>query len=74
MDKKFRIEIKKFEEYETVGQDYRKTSDTGNPNDGGPVYEYIKFDTTRTRETEVLVMELDELDLKKVVAALILNQ
>lgn len=74
MEKKYRIEIKKIEEYQDVEQDWKKTADTGNPQDGGSVYDYVKHDVTRKRESTELLMELDELDLKKVVSALILNQ
>lgn len=74
MEKKYRIEIKKIEAYEDVASDWKKTADTGNPKDGGSVYEYVKYPVMRNRESTELLMELDELDLKKVVSALILNQ
>lgn len=67
----YSIKITKTEKVPYKAQEYQKIADSGNEKDGKAVYAYVPLETIRDKVTDVLVMEMEELDVKKVVNALI---
>lgn len=50
-------------------KEYRQVADTGNPRDGGKVYEYVAADLPTTVQRDVLTQEVETLDLAAVIKA-----
>jgi hypothetical protein len=73
MAKKYSIKIKLIQDVVITEKPYQVIADTGNEKDNGKVYAYVPREVTRKEESEIFSMELDDLDLKKVVTALIIQ-
>lgn len=73
MDKiiqKYRITITKLETLVKGESEYKKISDTGNKQDGGPVYDYVWREVEREVETNILTQTVDDIDMKDVIKAI----
>lgn len=67
---KYKITITKVDTVIRGESEYKKVADTGNKQDGGPVYDYVWRDVEKEIETNVLTQTVDDLDLKDVIKAI----
>lgn len=65
----YKITIVKVERVEETDRSYEKTSDKGNKDDGGAVYQYVEYPVMKTVETKVFEQTSDEINLKDVIFA-----
>lgn len=67
-----KIEITKTEEIEVTEREYEKVADSGNKEDGGAVYDYVPYKTTKKVSTTILQQEIedDQVDIKAVIKAI----
>ena len=64
------IKITKVFEEQQLEREYHRVADSGNVQDGGPVYEYVdKGVKTVKRETDIFKQELECDSIKHIVAA-----
>lgn len=65
----FRIEITETRTETKRRKEYQLIADTGNPRDGGRVFDYIEADLPTEVRRAVLTQEVDTLDLGAVIKA-----
>ena len=65
----FKITIEETSSKTEPREEYVKTSNTGNPKDGGPIYEWQKGDHIVERNHTVYEQRVDELDIWNVIEA-----
>lgn len=65
----YRIEITHVTKEEVSGKEYHRVADTGNPRDGGPVYDYVPCDKVAEHRRTVLLQEVASLDIAAVIRA-----
>lgn len=65
----YKIKITKTERRKYEGREYQQVSDTGNPRDNGPVYDYVPLEKEEEIETTVLSQSLEEIDLPRIIKA-----
>lgn len=66
----YRITIERVTREPKVQRTWQKVADSGNPKDGGVVYDYAEYPGEEINRVEVLKQELEEVDLKVVIRAL----
>lgn len=64
------ITITKIEEKPTIEQKYQQVANSGNPRDGGPIYEYVPVETVRKVEMELLKQCVEKINLVDVICAI----
>lgn len=67
---RYKIIITKIDRVVKGESEYKKVADTGNKQDGGPVYDYVWREVEKEVETNVLTQEVDDLDLRDVIKAI----
>lgn len=67
---RYKITITKIDRVVKGESEYKKVADTGNKQDGGPVYDYVWREVEKEVETNVLTQEVDDLDLRDVIKAI----
>lgn len=66
----FRVEIVEVTERQTTRHNYQKVADSGNPRDGGAIYEHIPLAGVENVERKVLTQEVETIDLPSVIRAI----
>jgi hypothetical protein len=67
----FEVTIKRIEAVEERGREWKQVADSGNPRDGGPVYEYVYAPGVRQQDRVILRQEVEQLDVNAVVLAVL---
>ena len=70
MKSRFTVKIVETEYVTHLVSEYQRTADSGNPRDGGPVYEYVTLEKSNPYERVRLLQEVDKIDLPAVIKAL----
>lgn len=66
----YRIKISKIETVKHIARTYEKTSDTGNKEDEGAIYQYVEYPTTKEVVTTVLKQEKEDIDISAIIKAI----
>lgn len=67
--KRYKITIEETQMVDESTTEYQKTADTGNPRDGGALYEYVPVKRLRSRETKIFEQTVEDLDIQGVIRA-----
>lgn len=67
----FTVTIKRHEEKTVPHQSWEKVADSGNPRDGGAIYDYAKTECIETSSVELFDARRDELDIDSVICAVL---
>jgi hypothetical protein len=65
----YRITIEKIETVPYDFREWQKIADSGNPKDGGPVYDYAGYPSTRQNTQKVYEQTVESMDLPGVIFA-----
>lgn len=65
----YQVLITTIEEVECVERKYQRIADSGNEEDGGPIYDYVESPTTKEVETIILQQTLEVIDLPEIIKA-----
>ena len=65
----YKVTIEKIESLPTTQRDWKVIADTGNPKDGGRVYDYVTYPSTETKTTRLLEQQVEQLDVLAVIMA-----
>lgn len=63
------VRIQRIDTFDRMGQEYQRVADTGNPRDGGIVYEYVNVVKRLNDNRDIYEQEVDSLDLPAVIRA-----
>lgn len=66
----YKVKISKIETVNHIGRTYEKTSDTGNKEDKGAVYQYVEYPTTKEVITTILKQEKEDIDISAIIKAI----
>lgn len=65
----YKIEVTEIVEEHEERREYQKVADSGNPRDGGAVYDYVPLVRFVTKEREILKLQVQKIELGAVIDA-----